>query len=203
MKRLVLIFSIVFSIGCAMAQTSASVWKSYFFVGLNGHTSLNRDTGWCHPYGFGMDGGYQWYLVKGLYFQPSVSLYFEKRIYQWTRFIGEAPVPHCNYTEFGYGLNGIFGYSIPVASSNSLSFFTGYRYAYAFHKKEKANGVDEKYFYCVKDRIQMYWSLGVQFNLLKHYYVFGSVDFALKNFSNEDRKNEPVHMLSFGLGYKF
>lgn len=200
MKRPMLIVAVLVAAVCAYAQKVGAVLSDGFSVEVFGFTAINEDDLDCHPYGVGLSDGYQWYIVKGLYLQPSASIYYKKRATDNYRLLGDAPKPY-KHNEFRYGLNIMAGYSFPVASSNSLSIFTGYQYTYAFHVEEKLGGFKWNT-HEGSIRLQPYWLLGVQFNLKKHYYANASVDFGMKNL-DVPSKSYHENLFRLGFGYKF
>ncbi|MCM1451842.1 MAG: porin family protein [Clostridium sp.] len=200
-KQFLLIAAGAFAALCSYAQKHTDVLDNGFSVEVYGLTAINEDKERCHPYGAGLSGGYQWYLVKGLYLQPSAHLFLKKRYTDHYRLLGAEPRSY-SHKEYCYGLSLMVGYSFPIASSNSLSVFTGYKYSYAFHVEEKLGGIKREWDAKSLSRLQPYWKLGVQFNLLQHYYANASMDFALKN---RYASGESFHqnLFAVGIGYKF
>lgn len=215
MKRTILI-ALVFA--CAImglnAQSNREIWQNGAVVEMSGNFYVNITDDYHsftqRPHEFSAGGGYQWYLTQGLFVQPTIDIFFGRVKHHGSPIdAGSYPLakPNFLYKEWGFRINGLVGYSIPIMKLNSLSFLTGVRASQTLHISEKGNGIQfPGATYYSHKRLIWYWTTGAQFNLQKHYYVKTSFNFAIKrhsygliNCGNGTRLNN----FEFGLGYKF
>ncbi len=208
MKRLFSVVVALTTMLCGIfAQGTKKVWQDAFFAEVDYNFALNTnnfiDKGYYNqrPHSFSVSGGYQWFIIKGLYVQPSVLLFFgQEKHGRGPLDGGYAKEVTFTFKEYGVGVNALAGYSFPIKSTNSLNIFTGPKATYAFRFDEEYDSAIQHN--CHHKRMMWYWSLGAQFNLFNHYYAKASIDFGLvkQNFYYSQTK---FNRLEFGIGYRF
>lgn len=218
MKRLLSFFAIVtFFLFIATASDDKQIWQDGFIVEATGDFVLNAehypddyiasDFYKQRPFSLSIGAGYQWFIKQGIYVQTSVSLYYGKLKHDYPLVDGGNShtfegVSLPKFKEFGFGASTFVGYAIPVKTSNSLSIFTGPKISYALHMNESFDGLKNELTCCYHKRLMWKWCFGVQFNLLKHYYVKSSFNLSLTRQKSELYLRK-LNRLEFGIGYKF
>ncbi len=198
MKRiLTFVLILVAGLSVAMAQRS-----NHFTVELNFNKTIKDDEyvkKQLDAWGISATGGYRFYLIKGFYITPEVSLYYENHKHEHVRNLGQIIVGGVNdnlddvddrdrTSEVGIGLGGMLGYNLMCDDVRSIDIFTGPYFDCAFVQKDD-----------LINHPSFKWRFGAAFSFSR-FYVKGSFDLALTNLM--DGVGE-ANAFNVGIGYHF
>ncbi len=197
MKRFfAFVFVLVAGLTVAVAQHN-----NHFTVDLNFNKSIKGDDGYAEKeldfWGISATGGYRFYLIKGLYITPEVTLYYEKHknqhVSEWTNIDGGhneiINSDERDWTsEAGLGLGGMMGYNLKCDNLRRIDIFTGPYFDCSFVQKDESI-----------NRPSFKWRFGAAFSISR-IYIKGSFDLALTNLM--DNLGE-ANSYSVGIGYHF
>ncbi len=194
---LLVLFTLLFA-QVAVAQVG---WQDGFVGSAAYNQTLNE-------YGFkGTDLKleYKKYLVKGLFFMPGTSLYWEGHD-EPDVVGGSADDDTANY-RIGLGLSTMIGYTLPVYNPTSWDFYVGPSFRHHFVAIERwggrtYNNVGDKQF---TRWTSIRWTCGVGFNYrrisLRAEYAFGlTADYPEASYFSDDYGDD---LLTFRVGYNF
>ena len=208
MKR-ILTFMLVVLAGMSVAMAQRS---NHFTVDLNFNKTIKGGDGYTdkalNAWGISATGGYRFYVVKGFYITPEVTLYYEnhkhEHIYSYIGADGkpaDGPVyggpDNGSYvladgrdrtSEAGIGLGGMLGYNLVCSDVRSIDIFTGPYFDCAFVQKDD-----------LINHPSFKWRFGAAFSFSR-FYIKGSFDLALTNLT--DGIGE-ANMVNAGIGYHF
>ena len=216
MKKLILIVAFL----AAVSVQAREHWRSGFTVGLEGNFILKDDIyGWQNFKGSTITGGYKWYVVKGLFVKPALSVYYESHE---PFVIDNLPPPgyplpkvlDWHAMEMGLGLSALVGYTVPAGRLVSLEFFTGPYYSYGIDQHETykrettvvcgnelCRGIRTTHWIGDFNRSSFRWKFGVGVNVWKFAV---NVSYDVSALKPDDRRDDrESNVLSVGLGYNF
>ena len=184
-------------------------WRNHFGVEASGNFTVGKDNvgEFSRFRGVTVGGNYKWFLVKGLFLRPELTVYYENHDESILDFSGEME-EHYNQardgsgnhsTEVGIGLATMIGYRIPVSKLISYDFFTGPYYSVALDQHETLYG---RHYINEYNRSSLRWRVGVGVNVWR-IKVGASFDWSLLKLDrkySDDRENNVVNI---SLGYNF
>ena len=204
MKKLVLIIALL----AAVSVQAQEHWRSGFSVGVEGNFTLKDDIyGWQNFKGSTITGGYKWYVVKGLFLKPALSVYYES--HEPGMLLNTPPPGYplsqmtgSHGTEVGLGLTALVGYTVPTGRLVSLEFFTGPYYSYGIDQHISFKYVDGVSNWIGEyNRSSFRWKFGVGVNVWKFAV---NVSYDVSALKPDDRRDDrESNVLSVGLGYNF
>ena len=196
MKRiLTFVLVIVAGLSVAVAQRS-----NHFTVDLNFNKSIKGDDGYEQKqldfWGISVTGGYRFYLIKGLYITPEVTLYYEnhrhEHIYEYIRGSSKQTISYADErnrtSEAGIGLGGMLGCNLICSDIHSIDIFTGPYFDCSFVQKDD-----------LINHPSCKWRFGAAFTFSR-IYIKGAFDLSLTNLMDNIGES---NSFTVGIGYHF